>query len=195
MNRTIICPKCEKRYEIDESRIPEKGGKITCRQCGYRIVVKKEKPKETAVMFSVECPKCGHPFEFSPPDDEDEDVVNRKTILLVKDEAFFSNFVKKILRKRYRVITASTVEDAYDILTGNVIDLILLDLDLGNGDGKELLRKMKKKCPAIVFSSHDRLETNKKIWNELRKLGADGVIYKGMNLEEELFSKIEHFLS
>ncbi len=195
MKRTIICLRCKKRYEIDENRIPERGGKITCRQCGYRIVVRREPPEEKAVTFSVQCPQCGHPFEFSPPEDKNEDDANRKTILLVKDEAFFSNFVKEILKKRYRVLSASTIDEAYDILASQTVDLILLDLDLGNGDGRELLRKTKKKCPAIVFSSHDKLETNKKIWNELRRLGADDVIYKGVNLEEELLSKIERFLS
>ncbi|RKX70378.1 hypothetical protein DRP53_05190 [candidate division WOR-3 bacterium] len=43
----VVCEKCQKKYNVDESKIPEQGIKVRCAQCGNIIFIKKEAaPKE-----------------------------------------------------------------------------------------------------------------------------------------------------
>jgi predicted Zn finger-like uncharacterized protein len=58
----VQCPNCKATYNIDDSKIPEKGTHATCSKCKTRIEVKK-KPKESAQEASqiiITCPNCGH---------------------------------------------------------------------------------------------------------------------------------------
>jgi predicted Zn finger-like uncharacterized protein len=56
------CPNCKAVYNIDDSKIPEKGTFATCSKCKTRFEVKK-KPKEPAKdapQMIITCPNCGH---------------------------------------------------------------------------------------------------------------------------------------
>lgn len=46
----VQCPKCEKKYKIDFSKVTKKGAKITCSNCGLAFIVRK-KPKEEKEDF------------------------------------------------------------------------------------------------------------------------------------------------
>ncbi len=46
----LQCEKCGARYRIDDSRIPEQGGKVKCKKCGEPFLVKK-KPDPTDASF------------------------------------------------------------------------------------------------------------------------------------------------
>jgi len=59
------CPKCNAVYNIDDSKIPEKGAQATCSKCKTRFAVKRvnkadkgEKAEETQSIIT--CPNCGH---------------------------------------------------------------------------------------------------------------------------------------
>jgi predicted Zn finger-like uncharacterized protein len=58
----VQCPNCRAIYNIDESKIPEKGAHGTCSRCGKRFDIKK-RPKEKDGKSSqviILCPDCGH---------------------------------------------------------------------------------------------------------------------------------------
>jgi len=59
------CPNCKALYNIDDSKIPEKGAHVTCSKCQTRFEVKKTAPvqpvhKDTAIQEIITCPSCGH---------------------------------------------------------------------------------------------------------------------------------------
>ncbi|GEM_PF-3366815 len=55
----VQCPKCEKKYKVDSSKITEKGAKIKCANCGHTFVVRKKSEEEKEDF--VPCSKCGGP--------------------------------------------------------------------------------------------------------------------------------------
>jgi len=86
-----------------------------------------------------------------------------KTILLVEDEAIISLAQKMTLQKYgYAVITANSGEQAVEIFTGkDDIDLILMDIDLGEGlNGPEAAKIIleKREIPVVFLSSHTEPE-------------------------------------
>ena len=204
MKETIQCPRCFEEYMVDSEKIPAKGGKITCKKCGFKIVVTKQPLAQETVKeesekhpeaVTVACPQCGYNFEVSSREAPLSEDVNKKAILLIEDEAFFSGFAKDILEQKYRVFSAETLIDATSILLNEKIDLMLLDLVLKDGDGRNILKVIKKRCPIIIFTSKDEMDMLGDTWDELQSLGADDVIYKSMNLEDELNQKLERYLA
>ena len=88
---------------------------------------------------------------------------NKKTILLVEDEAITARVVKKTLDKcGYNVIHAESGEKAFEMFDEkNEIDLVLMDINLGDGiDGTETALKILKKqsLPVVFLSSHAESE-------------------------------------
>ena len=43
----IQCQKCSATYSVDESRIPEKGARVTCKKCGNKIHIPGVSPVES----------------------------------------------------------------------------------------------------------------------------------------------------
>jgi PAS domain S-box-containing protein len=90
-----------------------------------------------------------------------------KTILLVEDEAIIALVEKKTLEKYgYSVITADTGEKAVETASSTSgIDLILMDIDLGEGiDGTEAAERIlaDKEIPLVFLSSHTEPEVVEK---------------------------------
>ena len=63
------CPKCNAIYNIDDSKIPDKGAHATCAKCKTRFQIKKgqtvEKKDNTVQenkekQIIITCPQCGH---------------------------------------------------------------------------------------------------------------------------------------
>ncbi len=85
------------------------------------------------------------------------------TILLVEDETIVALTERKTLEsKGYRVLLASTGEAAVEtILSGAEIDLVLMDIDLGEGiDGAEAARRIleHRHLPIVFLTSHTEPE-------------------------------------
>jgi len=71
-------------------------------------------------------------------------------ILIVDDEPGLRNGLKKILSLQgYDVLEASCINEAKDVLKKMNVDLIFLDLKLGNENGLEFLKKLKNEEPLI----------------------------------------------
>ncbi|MGB4599161.1 MAG: sigma-54 dependent transcriptional regulator [Trichlorobacter sp.] len=74
-----------------------------------------------------------------------------ETILIVDDEAFIRENVQRILSEDgYRVLEAANGRQALEVITGEEIDLTLLDLNLGPDDGLSLLNALKELNPELL---------------------------------------------
>ena len=81
------------------------------------------------------------------------------SVLIVEDERPMRRFVRSALTAHgFRVIEAGTLRDAEIAITEARPDAILLDLGLPDGDGLDLLRRVREwsKAPVIVLSARGR---------------------------------------
>ena len=103
--------------------------------------------------------------------------------LVVDDEPAILRFLKPALEaNNYDVSSASTVIDAVKRIAADAPDIVLLDLGLTDGDGKEVIRQVRawSDVPIIVLSARER---------EIEKidsldLGADDYVNKPFNVGE-----------
>ena len=65
-------------------------------------------------------------------------------------------------------------------------------MTLDGGDyGIDLLRGLSvKPCPILIYTAQDESEMYGDSWEELRELGADDMVVKGMNVGESLVRKV-----
>jgi CheY-like chemotaxis protein len=121
----------------------------------------------------------------------------RPTVLVVEDMSFFQEMAREALASKYDVKCATSVAEARQVLAAGRVDIVLLDLVLGDGeDGLSLLRGFASKpCPILVFTAQDESELYGARWDELRALGADDLVFKGINTGETLVRKVDELLS
>lgn len=72
-------------------------------------------------------------------------------ILIIDDEAFIRENVERILvDEGYQVCSAASGSEARETVTENEIDLALLDLNLGTGNGLDVLKMLKELDPDLL---------------------------------------------
>ena len=106
-------------------------------------------------------------------------------VLVVDDEAAILRFLKPALEANgYEMATAGGVTEATKRIAAESPDIVLLDLGLPDGDGKDVIRRTREwsDVPIIVLSARER-ETEK---IEALDLGADDYINKPFNVGELL---------
>lgn len=106
-------------------------------------------------------------------------------ILVVDDEPAILRFLKPALVVNdYDVATAGTVAEATKRIASEAPDVVVLDLGLPDGDGKEVIRNVRQwsDVPIIVLSARER--ESEKI--EALDLGADDFINKPFGIGELL---------
>jgi len=106
-------------------------------------------------------------------------------VLVIEDEAPMRRFLRTALDANgFKVIEASTVREADALLGGPPPSVILLDLGLPDGDGLELLERLRawSSTPVIVLSARDR-ENDKVIALDA---GADDYLTKPFGTSELL---------
>ena len=108
---------------------------------------------------------------------------NKRTILLVEDEAIIALSQKMTLEKYgYKVITVNSGETAIEIFkTGNPVDLILMDIDLGSGlDGPSAAKIIleEKEIPVVFLSSH----TEPEVVEKTEKITSYGYVVKNSGI-------------
>lgn len=107
----------------------------------------------------------------------------RMRALVVDDEAAILRFLKPALEANgYEMSSAATVAEAVKRIAADAPDIVLLDLGLADGDGKDVIRKVRawSDVPIIVLSARDR-ETEK---IDSLDLGADDYVNKPFNVGE-----------
>ena len=104
----------------------------------------------------------------------------KKRILVIDDDATIRFFLEKILENSFEVISKS---DGFEAITwlnsGNIPDLIILDMEMPNMNGRVFLRRIKsspvqRNVPVIIVSGTD----SRSIMNTFFKLGAADYLVK-----------------
>jgi two-component system, OmpR family, KDP operon response regulator KdpE len=105
--------------------------------------------------------------------------------LVIDDEAAILRFLKPALEaNNYDMASAGTIADGLKRIAAEAPDIVLLDLGLPDGDGKDVIRRAREwsDLPIIVLSARER-ETEK---IEALDLGADDYVNKPFNVGELL---------
>ena len=103
--------------------------------------------------------------------------------LVVDDEPAILRFLKPALEANdYAVTSAGTVAEALKRIAGETPDVVVLDLGLPDGDGKDLIQQVRQwsNVPIVVLSARDR-EAEK---IEALDLGADDFVNKPFGVGE-----------
>jgi two-component system, OmpR family, KDP operon response regulator KdpE len=106
-------------------------------------------------------------------------------VLVVDDETAILRFLKPALEANgYEMVSAGSVAEATRRIAAESPDVVLLDLGLPDGDGKEVIKRAREwsDVPIIVLSARER-ETEK---IEALDLGADDYVNKPFNVGELL---------
>jgi len=104
-------------------------------------------------------------------------------VLVVDDEAAILKFLKPALGANdYEVTTAGSVAEATKRIAAEGPDAVVLDLGLPDGDGKDVIRRVREwsDVPIVVLSARDR-EAEK---IEALDLGADDFVNKPFGVGE-----------
>jgi len=90
-------------------------------------------------------------------------MTSANSILIIDDEPILRQTLSAILqRKGYQVSTASSAQEARQILQKGAFDLIFLDLKMPGGSGMELLpdiRKQYPEMPVVILTAHATLDS------------------------------------
>jgi len=103
--------------------------------------------------------------------------------LVVDDEAAILRFLRPALEANaYEITSAGTAAEALKRITAEQPDIVVLDLGLPDGDGKDVIRKVRQwsDVPIVVLSARDR--DSEKI--EALDLGADDFVNKPFSIGE-----------
>jgi len=82
-------------------------------------------------------------------------------ILLVEDDPFTLQLVKLVFKDVYEIITAETARQALAYYQRHLPDIVFLDIQLPDGDGTDLLKKMTEADEdsyVVMLSSHSQKE-------------------------------------
>jgi two-component system KDP operon response regulator KdpE len=112
-------------------------------------------------------------------------VTGKTRVLVVDDESAILRFLKPALEANgYEMASAGTVAEAAQRIAADAPDIVVLDLGLPDGDGKDVIRRVREwsDVPIIVLSARDR-EAEK---IEALDLGADDFVNKPFGVGELL---------
>lgn len=112
-------------------------------------------------------------------------MTSRIRALVVDDEPAILRFLKPVLEaNNYELISAGTVEESIKRIATDTPDVVVLDLGLPDGDGRDVIRHVRQwsDVPIIVLSARDR-EAEK---IEVLDLGADDFVNKPFGVGELL---------
>src|SRR3954468_10264625 len=107
-----------------------------------------------------------------------------KTVLVVDDDPGMRGKITDYLLDRgFRVNAATGSQDMERILASGSVDLIVLDLNLADGNGLELIPKLRcgSSIPIIIITGYGRDEVDRVVGLEL---GADDYVTKPFGLRE-----------
>ncbi len=118
-----------------------------------------------------------------------------KRIILVDDDLFIRDLVAtKLNGEKYAVEVAASVSEGLKVIDSEKPDLVILDLELPDGHGLDLLRKIKfdpktKEVPVIIFSNIDDPD----IRMNVKEAGADESFLKVSLDMSELESQVDKY--
>lgn len=116
-----------------------------------------------------------------------------KKVLIVEDDPFIRDITTiKLAGHGYDVVVAPNGTIALERLNTESFDVVLLDVDLPDISGREILKNMReslahKETHVIVFSNRD----DEILKSEITSLGISGYYVKASTEFPELFAKID----
>lgn len=130
--------------------------------------------------------------------------MTNKTILIIEDNPFEIELTKEVIgfdnqdSSADKFIFASSYSEAASLLKEVTLCLVILDLNLGKENGKDILKAIKnsdktKHIPVVVFSNSD----SQNDIHECYQLDANSYIKKPVEYEEfvKIFSKLKTYWS
>lgn len=95
---------------------------------------------------------------------------DKKIILIADDSNIILNFLEKNIYTNYSIIKAKSGNEAIDAIKNNNLYAILLDLNMPNLNGFDVLEFLKEqnltnKIPVVIITGDDTKETIKKAFN------------------------------
>jgi len=122
-------------------------------------------------------------------------ISHSKRILVIEDDMTTRLLVKELLKELdIEIKEANLAEDAYEILTREEFDCIILDLGLPDYSGKELLEKLKLNgipIPKVIV--YTGKELSKEDFKSLNNY-TNTIILKGLKSDERLMDEVTLFL-
>jgi len=117
-----------------------------------------------------------------------DEAVNQPLVLVVDDDHDLCAGLWDLLRERgYRVNLAHTASAARDLFLRQKVDVVLLDLTLPDGSGKDVFNELRQTVPearTLIITGHrDQLDS---LIEKLLADGADAICYKPFNLDQLL---------
>ncbi len=107
-----------------------------------------------AALGRSDMPIVGHWGQFAP---------SVRKVLVVDDEAVVANSIRKILtRKGFAIEEAFTCKEALGQVFSNDYDLVLLDMKMSDGNGLDVLQKIKAKKPdqrVVIVTGYASIDT------------------------------------
>jgi len=119
-----------------------------------------------------------------------------KKVLIIEDDEFMEGLeARKMIADGFDVISAQTGEDAIKKIMEPDLSLILLDLELPNYNGFDILKKIKEtektnKIPVIIFSNMGTEENR----NKAKEMGASKFFVKSSLSLTELIGEINSLI-
>ncbi len=112
----------------------------------------------------------------------------RRNILIVDDEESIRNLLRRILEKEgYHCISAADAEEASILLSENIVDLVISDINMPVRSGIQLLDEIRREHPnigtIIITGNRDR-----EIADMAISIGAYGYLFKPFEKDQVLVS-------
>ena len=108
-----------------------------------------------------------------------------RRILIVDDDVALSDIIKEMLENyEYEVDQAYNVEEAFDRLTDGKFDLVLLDINLPDGEGFEVCQELRKVSTVPVIFASARTSLNDRVSGF--EMGGDDYLPKPYSMKELL---------
>jgi two-component system cell cycle sensor histidine kinase/response regulator CckA len=119
-------------------------------------------------------------------------------VLMVDDDPVHLELSDQFLRRQspeYEIVSAETPEEAMNLLSGEKLDAIVCDIDLGENhstglDILEQVRISENDIPVIIFTGKSREE----IAIQALNLGADYYIRKGSSQIEGIYAELSYYI-
>ena len=95
--------------------------------------------------------------------EEIEDSENRKTVLVVDDDADIIHYLRELLSTRYKVLSSFNADDAYTLIKEHAPDVVISDVVMPGKTGYDLCRKIRENIqmshiPVILLTAKAMVE-------------------------------------
>jgi len=127
-------------------------------------------------IFWLEVPMSLYPNEHEPAGTQQQAKEalpfhdGRHKVLIVEDNIATADFMERVFSRRsnYQISTARSLQETFDLLNTAVPDLVLVDLNLPDGDGENIISEMQNRpewsaIPVVVLTADATPERREKL--------------------------------